>query len=1424
MKQQMSLFAIGGQKSTVNWTKADPELLRRKDALAVGGPPGWRPNRLILMNYWHFTYEEFYFVQGRLVLRGSNGSGKSTALAAAITLTLDGEKRRERMDTFGGQGRSVAYYLVGDPKATAESDFFFHDRTAYVVVEFEHATQKRYASIGVGLYTSRGRPNLDVDFWGFTIGDGRRPGLDLPLFDITIDGRIPLTERQLRERIGPGGQVTDRQGEYQRMVNALLFGMPEEEYDDLLKVLVHLRSPKLNKDIKPSDVCQVLAKSLPSLKEDLLTQVTRIIEDIDSQQEILERTHRHLKAVTDLDEKLDRYLNQLAQQAALDYREARVRQETAQRELQATSEQVALLQHQLTETRTAMTNLAVQREEVRGRLDVLEQSPAFADEKTLEVAERDRNDAEATLKKAEREVSESQSALKRIGEQLERVAQQWEKDLASLQGKATDLAGMAEAAVWPTAADAVSGLPQALAGLRLDETGAEVAGVLAPILQLGRSRVEALQAALVALLELERAQAAHEAAQAALRSAEAHRDYASEQVTAAEDAVYDARDTAVGKLHEWKQGAREMSVASDAMTELVDAIREYPQNGADLPAVADRLGARLVKLPQEKLKQLTQALQTERAGRHAEMDKTDEELRSWLSRTDAQPKPREGQEQARHLLAVQAIPAVPLYAACDFRPGLDSAEAARLEAAMEDAGLLDALVVPTGKIGQAVQILTAAGLGDRWIMPQTATTGRTLADLLVPAASRLASADVQAVLRSVSLGGSREAHGAAVTTAGLWQIGPLQGAAGAREGARFIGLENRRRRREAEIERLRRERAAIAGQIKLIDDHLDELAERQEALENDREALRVLPAWAALRDKADALAGAQRWLDRCQRNVGDEVQRQRATYLALQEIKERLQAVQSSVPESRGRNSEGLRALIGATQGLLSGARTLAEQIDGLQRLREHWREAEGAREAEQKRLASALDRRKDDRAKFEQLKTRAEALLERLVGLDLKDMRRQIQELRRRIGELDGEEKRLIETGAKLGTKAESAENAATSARVEALSADEAEVQARTALVSRLRAYPTLEPYLERITRDASQALACADDLLKLRRTAAEGLRKAIDESQKEAYRYLSDAYAKYQSDLVDYRPELEGDLITFRDHGVRLLPCKLKANLEGDHQHQLMIVREKETELYEEFILRQVSSHIRELVGRVEDWRDRVNHLLKNRRLTNDEVLSIGWRPRPADRVTGVDMGRVVELLQQDPDKLPPESVTELIGHFRARVNEVRDREKRGEQEKTFADALAEVLDYRLWFEFTLHSKLPGQERQLVTDIRFTARSGAEKSLAMFIPLLAAAHARYETAALDAPKLVGLDEAFAGVDEQNTKEMFRFLVELNFSWIMTSEKLWGVAETLPGCATYELVRRGNVVTPIFYLWDGTRRHGSLESVLGEVAAAREE
>ncbi len=127
------------------------------------GAARWRPRRLILINWWLFDEQVFHFAQGRLVLHGRNASGKSTVLAAAITLVLDGNKSPERMDTFGGRGRSVRYYLVGDPDATPESAFYHESRTGYVALEFQHGASARTLTVGVGLYTHRSRPGGEVD-------------------------------------------------------------------------------------------------------------------------------------------------------------------------------------------------------------------------------------------------------------------------------------------------------------------------------------------------------------------------------------------------------------------------------------------------------------------------------------------------------------------------------------------------------------------------------------------------------------------------------------------------------------------------------------------------------------------------------------------------------------------------------------------------------------------------------------------------------------------------------------------------------------------------------------------------------------------------------------------------------------------------------------------------------------------------------------------------------------------------------------------------------------------------------------------------------------------------------------------------------------------------------------------------------------
>ena len=94
----------------------------------------------------------------------------------------------------------------------------------------------------------------------------------------------------------------------------------------------------------------------------------------------------------------------------------------------------------------------------------------------------------------------------------------------------------------------------------------------------------------------------------------------------------------------------------------------------------------------------------------------------------------------------------------------------------------------------------------------------------------------------------------------------------------------------------------------------------------------------------------------------------------------------------------------------------------------------------------------------------------------------------------------------------------------------------------------------------------------------------------------------------------------------------------------------------------------------------------------------------------------------------------------------------------------------------------------------------------MAMYVPLFSAVVAKYAGARSDAPRLISLDEAFAGVDEMNIRDMFRLMVEFDFNFMINSQILWGDYETVPALAIYQLVRPENAkfVTVIRYTWNG--------------------
>lgn len=86
--------------------------------------------RMGLIDFWYYTNEEFYFKNGHILLRGSNGSGKSVTMQSFIPILLDGNKNSERLDAFGTKARKMETYLIDENSNRDE-------RIAYLYLEFK---------------------------------------------------------------------------------------------------------------------------------------------------------------------------------------------------------------------------------------------------------------------------------------------------------------------------------------------------------------------------------------------------------------------------------------------------------------------------------------------------------------------------------------------------------------------------------------------------------------------------------------------------------------------------------------------------------------------------------------------------------------------------------------------------------------------------------------------------------------------------------------------------------------------------------------------------------------------------------------------------------------------------------------------------------------------------------------------------------------------------------------------------------------------------------------------------------------------------------------------------------------------------------------------------------------------------------------
>ncbi|MGW3600717.1 hypothetical protein ACWD60_39580, partial [Streptomyces sp. NPDC005167] len=157
----------------------------------IPGRERYQPLRMGLIGIWEYSEQEFFFHDGRLILRGRNGSGKTKALETTSPLLLDAILNARRLDPFGNSARSMRDNLLYRGRT---------QQVGYVWTEYGRITEDGshdFVTIGIGMHALESQPKGIRPAWYFITP--KRIGTDFSLYS---EDRAPLLRTGLEEILG----------------------------------------------------------------------------------------------------------------------------------------------------------------------------------------------------------------------------------------------------------------------------------------------------------------------------------------------------------------------------------------------------------------------------------------------------------------------------------------------------------------------------------------------------------------------------------------------------------------------------------------------------------------------------------------------------------------------------------------------------------------------------------------------------------------------------------------------------------------------------------------------------------------------------------------------------------------------------------------------------------------------------------------------------------------------------------------------------------------------------------------------------------------------------------------------------------------------------------------------------------------------
>jgi uncharacterized protein (TIGR02680 family) len=1323
----------------------------------------FQPVRAGLLNLYEYGNQVFEFADGHLLLRGPNGSGKSKALELLLPFALDGDTTPHKLDNFASSSRPMKWNLLMGGR--------HRNRVGYAWLEFGRTTPAgtpEWVTTIVGLKAVADNPRVQT--WFIVLRD-RRVGADFRLLN---DNDEPFSRAGLEQRLEC--EVMDTASEFRVRVNEALFGYQSmERHATMLELSRQLRRSKLSESLDPEELSDILSNALPYIDQELVSEIGAHLDTI-------EQLRRDLAAMVDVRDRFQAFCDTYRDYARAVVLTRGQHTATAGRELRTAQGELTALAKRLDGTRETLRALEERIRELSGELlgargakDELMGSEPM---KAVEAVRRLRQ----TVGIARRASEQAAEALGDINTRVEAAQQDLEHSQTRVRDTGATVTLIGERALVLAERVGVVGHEELATG---KDPTADAHAML--------SAAKARAAHVERQWELRRkVESARQRAELLGDDADRSERAASEmrgRLEECEQQLTAAREKLAEDVRNWATALSVFRVDESLTEALQDACAIAGEESA--PRLRDLLEPELTR-HRDELANARARLGSKRerlAERRAPLER---ELAALRAKRDREPEPPGWRTASR-----DRREGAPLWRLVDFAEGLTDVQRAGLEAALQASGLLDAWLLPSG---QLLGIAGDVGLVDVGGDGSLESMLRAEPGAVVPTEM------VRKVLGGVHVveaGADSQPGPCVIGLDGSFRLGPAAGRH-VKATAELIGASARAAARARRMDEVLAELAGLDAEAAALEARDAGLAARADAGERE---LGMLPSDAQARADARNADTLQRQFTTAQAHAVErraeahtaEAAAQQARKAAVAHAAEHRLPAPGQLGPSLQDIADALRDYEQRVRELLAARRTHEDQLLDVQRL------TDALSGLSQRERALGVEASRTEAQLAEQ--EGALRAMEGALDVDPEALLAQLEALKASISQVEAEQAAASESRDQL-VHAE-AEQAAklTGARERIVALEDGVTEA----LRRFRALAGQDffglalaagaPSAEQVlSMDAGAVGILVRDHAQALRTRAhlETLTDTVDRAFVDL-RLRLDGAAMAQP----YKDTADGLVVVGVERGGQRQPVRVAVNaldqeIELHNQH----LTDEEQRVLEDFLFKGLAQQLRLRIRAAKEMVDRTNTALCGRQTSSGIEVKLDWVPRDAGSDPLLD--RALKLLTKDVQLLTDAERTELTAFFRDRVQQARDIADEG----TTAQHLLAALDYRTWHVFKVLQRLDGIETILTKSLHQSG-SGGEKAAALLLPLLAAAAAHFSAARPTAPRLIMLDEAFAGIDSTMQRHLLTLIESFDLDFMFTSHELWCCERELGALSIYTLhrVRGLGSVASWRFLWDGSTK-----------------